>query len=167
MKEAVLQAKQELVTEISDKFKNSSSSVIVEYRGLSVAEVTELRRELREEGVDFTVYKNSMVVRAAEDAGYGDLKESLTGPNAFAFSEDAVAPARVLAKFAKTHSALVIKAGVVEGEVVGIDTITKLSKLPNRDGMISMFLSCLQAPIRDFACVVSAVRDQKQEQEQA
>lgn len=167
MKDAVLQSKQELVKEIADKFKESASSVIVEYRGLSVAEVTQLRRDLREEGVEFKVYKNTMVTRAAEDAKLEGLKENLTGPNAFAFSDDAVAPSRVLAKFAKDHEALVIKAGVVEGEVVGVDTINKLSKLPNRDGMLSMLLSVFQAPVRNFAYALSAVRDQKEEQEQA
>lgn len=163
MNQAILDSKKAAVDEIAGKFNDAASTVIVEYRGLSVAEITQLRRDLREEGVEFKVYKNSMVTRAAEVANVESLKENLTGPNAIAFGEDAVAPSRVLVNFAKNHKALVIKAGVVDGEVVGVDTITKLSKLPNRDGMISMILGCFQAPIRKFAYALSAVRDQKEE----
>lgn len=163
MNQAVLDSKKAMVDEIAGKFKDSASAVVVEYRGLSVAEVTQLRRDLRSEGVEFKVYKNSMVTRAADAAGVESLKESLTGPNAVAFGEDAVAPARVLVKFSKKHEALVIKAGVVEGKVVDVDMLNKLSKLPNRDGMISMILGCLQSPVRKFAYLLSAVRDQKEE----
>lgn len=161
MKQSVLESKQALVQEIASKFKDASSSVVVEYRGLSVAEVTELRRKLREENVEFKVYKNSMVQRAAKENGYDELMENLTGPNAFAFSDDAVAPSRVLADFAKTHENLVLKAGVVDGRVVGVDEIKKLSKLPNKEGMISMFMSTLQSPVRSFACAIKAVADSK------
>ena len=162
MNQAVLSQKQAIVTEISDKIKNSDSTVVCEYRGLSVAEVTELRRNLREENVDFKVYKNTMVERAVDDCGFGELKDVLTGPNAFAFSNDATAPARVLAKFAKKHKALVLKSGIVEGKVVDVDTIKELSLLPNHDGMLSMLLSCLQAPVSSFARVVKAVADAKE-----
>ncbi|MDO4501234.1 MAG: 50S ribosomal protein L10 [Erysipelotrichaceae bacterium] len=163
MNQAVLSAKRDVVTEISTKIKDSDSVVVVEYRGLSVAEVTELRRNLRAEGIDFKVYKNTMVERAVEECGFGELKSSLTGPNAIAFSKDAVAPARVLSKFAKDHKALVLKSGIVEGKVVGLDTIKELASLPNREGMLSMLLSCLQSPVRSFACVVKAVADAKAE----
>ena len=162
MNQAVLSQKQAIVTEISDKIKNSDSTVVCEYRGLIVAEVTELRRNLREENVDFKVYKNTMVERAVDDCGFGELKDVLTGPNAFAFSNDATAPARVLAKFAKKHKALVLKSGIVEGKVVDVDTIKELSLLPNHDGMLSMLLSCLQAPVSSFARVVKAVADAKE-----
>ena len=162
MNQAVLSAKQAIVTEISDKIKNSQSTVICEYRGLSVAEVTELRRNLRAEAVDFKVYKNTLFERACDESGFEDLKDALVGPNAFAFSEDATAPARVLAKFAKKHKALVLKSGIVEGKVVDVDTIKELSLLPNRDGMLSMLLSCLQSPVTSFARAVKAVADAKE-----
>ena len=162
MNQAVLSNKQALVTEISDKIKDSQSTLVCEYRGLTVAEVTELRRGLREEGVDFKVYKNTMVERACDDCGFEDLKDALKGPNAFAFSEDATAPARVLAKFAKKHKALVLKKGIVEGKVVDEATIKELSLLPNRDGMLSMLLSCLQSPVSSFARVVKAVAEAKE-----
>ncbi|MBQ2582932.1 MAG: 50S ribosomal protein L10 [Erysipelotrichaceae bacterium] len=161
MNQAVLSNKQALVSEISDKIRNSQSTVVCEYRGLSVAEVTELRRALRAEDVDFKVYKNTMVERACDETGFGDLKDTLNGPNAFAFSTDATAPARILAKFAKKHKALVLKKGIVEGKVVDEDMIKELSSLPNRDGMLSMLLSCLQSPVSSFARVVKAVADAK------
>ena len=162
MNQAVLSNKQAIVTEISDKIKASQSTVVCEYRGLSVAEVTELRRSLRSEGVDFKVYKNTMFERACDDCGFEDLKDALAGPNAFEFSEDATAPARVLAKFAKKHKALVLKKGIVEGKVVNEETIKELSLLPNRDGMLSMLLSCLQSPVSSFARVVKAVAEAKE-----
>ena len=161
MNQAVLSGKQAVVTEIVDKMKKSDSTVVCEYRGLSVAEVTELRRNLREENVELKVYKNTMVERACDEAGFQDLKAVLTGPNAIAFSEDATAAARILAKFAKKHKALVLKSGIVEGKVVDEATIKELSALPNHDGMLSMLLSCLQSPVSSFARVVKAVADAK------
>ena len=162
MNQAVLSAKQDVVTEITTKIKDSQSTVIVEYRGLSVAEVTELRRALRAEDVDFKVYKNTMAQRAVDELGFGEIKNSLTGPNAIAFSKDATAPARVLSKFAKNHKALVLKSGIVEGKEVNLETLQELADLPNKEGMLSMLLSCLQSPIRSFACVVKAVADAKE-----
>ena len=162
MNQAVLSGKQAIVAEIVDKMKNSDSTVVCEYRGLSVAEVTELRRNLREEEVEMKVYKNTMVERACDEAGFAELKDVLTGPNAMAFSKDATAAARILAKFAKKHKALVLKSGIVEGKVVDETTIKELSLLPNRDGMLSMLLSCLQSPVSSFARVVKAVADAKE-----
>ncbi|NBK99356.1 MAG: 50S ribosomal protein L10 [Clostridia bacterium] len=163
MKQNVLDAKKAVVDEIAGKLTQSASAVVVEYRGLSVAEITELRRLLRAEDVEFKVYKNSMATRAAEVAKMEGLNESLKGPNAIAFGKDAVAPARVLAKFAKEHSALVIKSGIIEGSIVDTDTINKFAKLPNKEGMIAMFLGCLQSPVIKFACAVKAVAEAKEE----
>lgn len=162
MNQTVLASKQEIVSEISGKIKDSQSTVAVEYRGLSVAEVTDLRRKLRSEGVEFKVYKNTMATRACDELGFEEFKKSLTGPNALAFSSDATAPARVLAKFAKDHKALVLKSGIVEGKEVDVNTLNELASLPNREGMLSMLLSCLQSPVRSFACVVKAVADAKE-----
>ena len=162
MNQNVLNAKQEVVSEIANKIKDSDSTVIVEYRGLSVAEVTELRRELRKEDVEMKVYKNTLAQRAVEECGFNELQDVLTGPNALTFSKDATAPARVLAKFAKKHKALVLKSGIVEGKVVDINTLNELSALPNHDGMISMLLSCLQSPVSSFARAVKALADAKE-----
>lgn len=165
MKQNVLDAKKAVVEEIAGKFQESESAVIVEYRGLTVAEVTELRRLLRAEEIDFKVYKNSMAARAIEVANLEGLSESLKGPNAIAFGKDAVAPARVLSNFAKDHKALVIKSGVIEGNIVDNEVIAKFAKLPNKEGMISMFLGCLQSPVIKFACAVKAVAEAKEGQE--
>lgn len=164
MSSAVEQKKQ-LVEEIAEKLKNSVSTIVVDYRGLNVAEVTELRKQLREAGVEFKVYKNSLTRRAAEAVDLNGLTEVLTGPNAIAFSnEDVVAPAKILNNFAKEHEALEVKAGVIEGKVSSVEEIKALAELPSREGLLSMLLSVLQAPIRNFALVTKAVADQKEEQ---
>ncbi|WP_041139892.1 50S ribosomal protein L10 [Beduini massiliensis] len=168
MSAQAIEAKKVVVSEIADKFQNAQSAVVVEYRGLSVAEVTELRRALRAENVEFKVYKNKMVQRATESLGYGEINSQLVGPNAIAFgTNDAVAPARILADFAKKNDLLVIKAGIVEGKVLGQDEMKEIAKLPNREGMYSMFLGCLQAPISKFARVVKAVSDARGGSEEA
>jgi len=157
-----IEEKKKVVAEISDKFQSALSAVVVEYRGLNVAEVTELRRKLRAENIEFKVYKNKMTQRAVEGLGYGELSSSLVGPNAIAFGlEDAVAPAKVLVDFAKKHKALIVKSAIVEGKVVGEDVVKELSALPNREGMYSMLLSCLQAPIRNFAYAIKAVSEKE------
>ncbi|MBV7508798.1 50S ribosomal protein L10 [Bacillus sp. sid0103] len=162
---SAIELKQQIVSEISDKLKNSVSTVVVDYRGLSVAEVTELRKQLREAGVEFKVYKNSMTRRAAEATGLAELNAALTGPNAIAFStEDVVAPAKILNDFAKKHEALELKAGVIEGNVASADEIKALADLPSREGLLSMLLSVLQAPIRNLALATKAVAEQKEEQ---
>ncbi|WP_046176539.1 50S ribosomal protein L10 [Domibacillus indicus] len=162
---SVIEKKQAVVGEIADKLKNSPSTVIVDYRGLSVAQVTELRKQLREAGVEFKVYKNTMTRRAAEQAGIEGLGEFLTGPNAIAFgAEDVVAPAKILNEFAKKNDALEIKAGVLEGNFVSVEEVKALAELPSREGLLSMVLSVLQAPIRNFALAAKAVADQKEEQ---
>ncbi len=162
---SIIEKKQALVDEITEKFKNSPSTIIVDYRGLSVAQVTELRKQLRDAGVEFKVYKNSMTRRAAEAASITGLEEFLTGPNAVAFgSEDVVAPAKILNEFAKSNEALEIKAGVLEGNFVSAEEVKALAELPSREGLLSMVLSVLQAPIRNFALAAKAVADQKEEQ---
>ena len=121
---------------------------------------------MRNEGLTFKVYKNSLVRRAMEQAGIEGLDEVLTGPNAFAFStDDAVAPARVLNDFAKQHENLELKAGVIEGKVADQSEIKAIASLPSREGLLSMLLSVLTAPMRNTALAVKAVADQKAEQE--
>ena len=161
----VIETKQQVVTEIADKLRESKSTIVVDYRGLTVSEVTELRKNLREAGVEFKVYKNSLTRRAAESAEMAELNEFLTGPNAIAFSnEDVVAPAKVLNDFAKDHEALEIKAGVIEGKLVTLDEVKAIATLPSREGLLSMLLSVLQAPIRNLALATKAVAEQKEEQ---
>ncbi|WP_159648992.1 50S ribosomal protein L10 [Erysipelothrix aquatica] len=165
MRNEVLENKKAVVAEIQDKVKNSASSIIVEYHGLDVGQITTLRRQLREEGIEFKVYKNKLFQRAVEGTEFEGLKDELVGPNAVAFGTDAVAPSRVLAQFAKKNKKLVLKAGVVDGNIVNAEEIKELSALPNHDGMISMLLGMFQSPIRSFAYAVSQVAEQRAEAE--
>jgi len=161
MNQSILDSKKAVVTEVSEKLKASKSAVVVEYRGLTVKEVTDLRRELRKDGIEFKVYKNSFAQRAATDLGYEKLTSSLSGPNAIAFGADAVAPSRILAKFAKKHKMLVLKGGVVEGTVLDAAQIAEVAALPNREGMYSQILGMLQSPVRKFAYALQQIADQK------
>ena len=162
MNKDVLLAKQDTVKEIVEKAKGSSGIVVAEYRGLTVAQIQELRRALRAEGASMGVYKNSLVERASDELGYGELKEILAGPNALFFSEEVNSAAKVLAKYAKRYGDnLNIKGGVFEGQFADKAKVLEVAKMPNKEGLISMLLSCLQAPVRQFACTVKAVADAK------
>jgi large subunit ribosomal protein L10 len=159
----IREEKQQVVDHIASKLRGSKSTVLVDYRGLNVAQVTELRRQLREAGVEFKVYKNSLARRATQETEMTDLDTHLVGPTAIAFSiEDVVAPAKILSDFAKKNNALEIKAGIVEGKVVDVSEIKALADLPSREGLLSMLLSVLQAPMRNFALVTKAVAEQKE-----
>ena len=165
---AIIDAKKQEVDIIAEQLKNSVSTVIVDYRGLSVAEVTELRSQLREAGVEYKVLKNTMVRRAAQQAGIDGLDEFLVGPTAVATStEDVVAPAKVIAGFAKEHQALEIKTGVMEGNVISAEEVNTVGTLPSHDGLVSMLLSVLQAPVRNFAYAVKAVGEDKEPNEES
>ena len=161
MNKQVLEAKQSVVKEIVEKAKNSTTIVVAEYRGLTVAQLQELRRALNKEDSELCVYKNSLVERASEELGY-EMKDILSGPNAIIFSKEVSNGAKVVAKYArKFRDTLVIKGGVVEGKFADADKIKEVAKLPGKEGLISMFLSCLQAPVRQFAATVKAVADAK------
>lgn len=166
MNENILEMKKSVIQEISMRIENAQSVVVFEYQGLSVKELEDLRRQLAQEGVDLKVYKNRLAKIAVEESGYQAMSDELVGPNVIAFSnEDAVAGARIISKFAKEHDQVKMKTGIVEGEVVGVEVLNKLASLPSREGLLSMLLSCLQAPIRDMALVVDALAKQKEEQE--
>ncbi|WP_440897205.1 50S ribosomal protein L10 [Amphibacillus sp. Q70] len=162
----LMEQKKQLVSEIATKFRDSQSTVLVDYRGLDVAEVTELRKQLREAGIEYKVYKNSMASRAVAEVELSELDEILVGPTAIAFSnDDVVAPAKILNNFAKEHKDLEIKGGVIEGSVATLDQIKELADLPNYEGLLSMLLSVLQAPVRNFAYAAKAIAEQQEEQE--
>lgn len=168
MSEATIALKAEQVTVVSDKFKNSASSVIADLRGLTVEQATNLRKALREEGVELKVIKNKILSRAADAAELSDLHDLFVGPSAVAFSaDDAIAPSRVLKKFADEIEALEIKGGVIDGKVVDVEQINKYAALPDKDGLLSMLLSTLQAPVRNFAYAVKAVSEAKEEAAEA
>jgi len=154
----IKEAKQQIIDEINSKIDNAQSVVVFEYQGLTVSEFEALRNELRNEDVDVKIYKNNLSKRAVADGQFKDLSEGLTGPNAIAFSNaDAVAGARIISKFAKDHDMIKMKTGIVEGNVVGVDTLQEIAQLPSREGLLSMLLSVLQAPVRDLAMITDAV----------
>lgn len=158
----ILEQKKQIVDDLTTKFKESSCTVVADYRGLSVAKVTQLRKTLREAGVEFHVLKNTMTRRAASQAELSELEQYLVGPTAIAFSNDLVTPAKILTEFAKKNEFLKVKAGVVEGRVVDVDQIKELANLPSREGLLSMLLSVLQAPMRNFALAVKAVAEKQE-----
>ncbi|HGD0519334.1 TPA: 50S ribosomal protein L10 [Streptococcus agalactiae] len=164
MSEVIIAKKAEQVELIAEKMKAAASIVVVDSRGLTVEQDTNLRRSLRESDVEFKVIKNSILIRAAEKAGLEDLKELFVGPSAVAFSnEDVIAPAKVISDFAKDAEALEIKGGSVDGKFTSVEEINALAKLPNKEGMLSMLLSVLQAPVRNVAYAVKAVAEKDEE----
>ncbi|WP_288622655.1 50S ribosomal protein L10 [uncultured Streptococcus sp.] len=164
MSEAIIAKKAEQVDAVAEKMKAAASIVVVDSCGLTVEQDTVLRRTLRENGVEFKVIKNSILTRAAEKAGLDEMKDLFVGPSAVAFSnEDVIAPAKVLSDFAKDAEALEIKGGAIEGAVSSKEEIAALASLPNREGLLSMLLSVLQAPVRNVALAVKAVADNKED----
>lgn len=161
----IREEKVQAINEIADKLRESQTTVVADYRGLTVAQVTELRKQLREAGVEFQVLKNSLTRLATAKENLTELDQYLTGPNALAFSKnDVIAPAKIIADFAKKNDKLEIKGGVIEGKVVGAEQIKALAALPSREGLLSMLLSVLQAPMRNIALAVKAVAEQKEGQ---
>lgn len=157
-----VETKKGIVAEITEKLQNSTAAVVVDYRGLKVEEVTELRRKFREAGVEYKVYKNTLMKRAAENAGMTDLVESLVGPNAVAFSyDDPVAPARIASDFAKAHKNLELRVGIVEGAFYNEDKLKELADVPSREVLIAKLLGSLKAPVSNFAYLIQAIADQK------
>lgn len=157
----VLAEKQQMVSDVTAKLQENACTVVADYRGLTVAQVTQLRKTLREAGVDFQVLKNTLVRRATAEANLTELDAILTGPTAIAFGKDVVAPAKILSDFAKKNDKLQVKGGVVEGRVVDAAQIKALADLPSREGLLSMLLSVLQAPMRNFALAVKAVSEKE------
>lgn len=156
MKEEKLQMKSQLVDEIKEKIEKAESIVVVNYRGISVEEVTELRANFRNEGVDYKVYKNTMMRRAFAELGYDEMAEVLKGPSAVAFSmEDAVSGAKIAAEFAEDHESLEIKAGIVDGKIIGVEEVEALAKLPSREVLVAQVLGGLNAPLQGFVNVLN------------
>ncbi|MFR9147547.1 MAG: 50S ribosomal protein L10 [Mediterraneibacter sp.] len=158
---AKVELKQPIVEAIAEEIKDAQSVVLVDYRGLTVAQDTELRKQLREAGVVYKVYKNTMMKRAFEGTEFEGLENCLEGPSAIAVSkDDATAPARILCKFAKDAPALELKGGVVEGTVYDVAGLTELSKIPSREELLSKLLGSIQSPITNFARVIKQIAEQ-------
>jgi large subunit ribosomal protein L10 len=157
---AKVELKKPVVEEISASIKDAQSVVLVDYRGLTVEQDTELRKQLREAGITYKVYKNTMMNFAFKGTDCEALTSYLEGPSAVAIStEDATAPARVLCKFAKTAEALEIKGGIVEGVAYDAKGIENISKIPSREELLSKLLGSIQSPITNFARVMNQLAE--------
>lgn len=157
---AKIELKQPIVEEISANIQDAASVVVVDYRGITVAQDTALRKQLREAGVTYKVYKNTMMTRAFRGTAFEGLTSSLEGTNAIAISKtDATAPARIINNFAKDCPALEMKAGVVEGIVYDAQGIAAIANIPSREELLSKFLGSIQSPITNFARVLNQIAE--------
>ncbi len=161
MKEATLNAKVNQVNEIAAKMQESGSIVIVNPIGLTVFDTMALRTELYKNGCSLKVVKNNILRRASEACGYEGLADVFEGPSAVAFSKDGNTASKIIYNFAKKNPGLKLKAGVAEGKVLTVDQLKVVANLPDKNGMLSMLLSVLQAPIRNLACAVKAVGEKE------
>ena len=159
----VLQEKQEFVNALTEKLNGATTGVIVSYSGITVAEDTALRRQLREAGVEYAVVKNTLLKRAAEAANLNGLDDALHGTTALAICDDYTAAAKVLSKYAEGSKTFKIKAGFMDGQVIGADKVDELAKLPNKEGLLSMLLSVLNGPIRGLAVALNAIVEKGEE----
>ena len=158
---AKVELKQPIVQEISEQIKDAQSVVVVDYRGLTVAEDTQLRKQLREAGVVYKVYKNTLVKRVVAGTEFEPITDALEGTNAIAFCKtDATAPARILANFAKTANALELKCGVVEGTFYDAAGIATIATIPSREELLGKLLGSIQSPITNFARVLNQIAEQ-------
>lgn len=164
MSKETVAVKAKKVEEVTEQLNKSVSAIVVDYRGLTVEQVTDLRKQLREAGVKMEVIKNKVMVRAAEKAGYADMNDVFSGPTAVAFSEeDPIAPAKILANFAKTADALQLKGGMVEGKVASLEEIQEYATMPSREELLATIANLLQAPVRNVAYAVKAVAEKGDE----
>lgn len=156
----VLEQKQQLVVSLAEKLNNAVTGVIVDYRGTTVSDDTSLRKELRENGIEYFVVKNTLLARAIEGTELEGMKTALEGTTAIAISNgDYTAAARILCKFAETHEKFSVKTGFLDGKVIDVATINDLAKLPSREVLLATVLSAFQAPIAAFARSVQAIVD--------
>ena len=158
----ILEQKQLVIDEIKSKFENAKSVVLFDPRGLKVSEVTELRRALRETGSDYKVYKNTLAKRALVESGL-ELDSYLEGPTAISFSSDELAPVKILSDFAKTHEALELKAGVVEGKVANLEQLNSYAAIPSREGLLTMLAVGLIGTVKDLSICLDLYSKEKEE----
>lgn len=158
-----IEAKKEVVEEIKSKFKDAKAAILVDYRGLNVEDTTELRKNFREAGVVYKVYKNNLVKLAVKDTEFEMLAQNLTGPNAIAFGyEDAVTPAKVIKEFSKKNKNLEIKTGVIEGEYYDREKIIEIADIPSRDILIAKLLGSIKSPVSNFVYLLNNIAENKE-----
>ena len=158
----ILEQKQKVIDEVKTRVEENNSVVLFDYRGLTDAEIKELRCALRESDADYKVYKNTLMSRAFNDLNI-DLGDNLTGPSALAFSKDQVAPIKVISEFGKNHPALVVKVGIVDGEVADKEMLGKLASIPSREGLLTMLAGAMIAIPKDLAISLDLYAKQKEE----
>jgi large subunit ribosomal protein L10 len=165
MNQSVLEQKKQVVSDITEKLRSAKSVVLVEYKGLSVEKATELRNKCRAAGVEFKVYKNTLMRFAFEELGYKDISPSLEGPNAIAISfDDEVSAAKVTNDFAKTsNDTVILKAGVAEGKVLSADEVKALASVPAREVLIAQLAGVLQGNIRNLAYMLDQISKKNEE----
>ena len=156
----IIERKAGIVSEIKEKFENAKSVVLFDYRGLTVSEVTELRKKLREVGSDYKVYKNTMTSRALDELKI-DLNDYLTGPNAITFGSDELSIVKILSDFAKEHDKLELKAGFIDGKVAGLEEIKQYASIPSREGLLTMLAGGLMATVRDLSICLDLYSNEK------
>ena len=160
---AKVELKKPIVDEIIENLKDAKSAVIADYRGLTVEQDTQLRKQMREAGVVYKVYKNTMIKRAIEGTEFEALTPDLEGPTAIAISkDDATAPARILFNFAKKAEALELKSGVVEGTFYDNKAISVIAIIPSREELLSKLLGSIQSPVTNFARVIKQIAEKKE-----
>ncbi|MGI6317075.1 MAG: 50S ribosomal protein L10 [Christensenellales bacterium] len=158
------QIKAASIADIHDRFSRSQSAVLVNYIGLTVAEVTELRNQFRAAGVDFKVYKNTMIRRAAQELGYQGLDEHLNGPTAVAFSyEDPTAGAKIITEYIRKVRKTNVKCGIVNGKYTDAQGVDTLSKIPSREVLLAQLMSVFNGPVRGFAVALKAIAEKQSE----
>lgn len=157
----IIEQKASVVSEIKERFENAKSVVLFDYRGLSVAEVTELRRRLRENGADYKVYKNTLTKRALDELNI-DMSEYLAGPSAVTFGTDELSVVKVLDEFSKKHEALELKAGIVEGKVAGLEDLKRYAAIPSRDTLLTMLAAGLMGTVRDLSICLDLYSKEKE-----
>ena len=161
---AKVEVKKPIVDEIAELLNGAATAVVVDYRGLTVEQDTKLRKQLREAGVTYKVYKNTMVNFAVKGTDFEGLSAHLEGPTAIAVSkDDATAPARILYNFSKEAEALELKAGVVEGTYYDTEGIKVIATIPSRDELLAKFLGSIQSPITNFARVIKQIAEKNEE----
>ena len=159
--EAILKQKQGVIDEIKDRVQSAKTIVLFDYRGITDSEAKELRVKLRESNSDYKVYKNTLMARAFNDLGI-DLNESLTGPSAFVYGEDQIAPIKTLAEFAKSHPALVLKVGIVDGEKADQAKLAEYATIPSREGLLTMLAGGMIGIARDLSICLDLYSQQKE-----
>lgn len=158
--------KEAKVLEIKEKMEKSQGIIFAQYQGLTVEQDTELRKILREAGIEYKVYKNSLTALAAKELGFGAIESVLEGPVSVAFGyEDPTAPARILNDFAKSHKKLELKGAIVQGEIFDASKVQQLAQIPPREVLIAKLLGSFKAPISNFAYLISAVKEKKESEE--